>query len=93
METANLSPQTSLALALQILDWLPTIPWDLSYHAGVPMIFTYGPELFELQSWSAAGDVNYLLDSHAQATNLLSHKLAHMCDGVGPDDPSHSRAA
>ena len=28
-EKVNISPQTSLALALQILDWLPTIPWDL----------------------------------------------------------------
>ena len=92
-ETANLSPQTSLTLALQTLDWLPTIPLDLSYHVGVPMMFTYGPELYELQSWSATGDANYLLDSHAQVTNLLSRKLVHMCDGVGPDDPSPSRAA
>ena len=29
-ETANISPQTSLALALQTLNWLPTIPWDRS---------------------------------------------------------------
>ena len=92
-ETANISLQTSLALALQTLDWLPTIPWDLSYCAGIPMMFAYGPELYELQSWSAAGDVNYLLDSCAQATNLLSRKLACMCDGAGPDDPSPSRAA
>ena len=74
-ETANISPQTSLALALQILDWLPTIPFDLSYHACILMMFAYGLELHELQSWSAAGDVNYLLDSHAQTTNLLSNKL------------------
>ena len=92
-ETANISPQISLALALQTLDWLPTIPWDLSYHVGIPMMLTYGLELYELQSWSTAADVNYLLDSHTQATNLLSHKLVHMCDAVGPDDLSPSRAA
>ena len=93
METANISPQTSLTLALQTLDWLLTIPWDLSYCMGIPMMFTYGPELDELQSWSTAGDVNYLLYSHAQAANLLSCKLAHMYNGAGPDDPSLSRAA
>ena len=85
-ETANISPQTSLALALQTLDWLPTIPWDLSYCAGVPMMFPYGPELYELQSWSAAGDANHLRDSHTQAANLLSCKLAHMYNRVVPDD-------
>ena len=93
METANISPQKSLALALQTLDWLPTIPWDLSYCTGTPMMLAYGPELYELQSWSAAGGANYLLDSHAQAANLLSRKLAGMYNGVGPDDPSPSRAA
>ena len=92
-ETANISPQTSLALALQTLDWLPTIPWDFSYHVGITMTFTYSPELYELQSWSTAGDANYLLDSQAQAANLLSRKLTCMCDGVGPDDPSPSKAA
>ena len=93
METANISPQTSLALALQTLDWLPTISWDLSYHMGIPMMFAYGPELHELQSWSAAGDADYLLDSHAQAANLLSHKLACMCDAVGPDNPQPQQSS
>ena len=90
---SNISPQTSLVLALQTLDWLPTIPWDLSYCVGIPMMFAYGPELYEFQSWSTAGDVNYLLDSHAQAANLLSCKLVCMYSGAGPDDPSPSRAA
>ena len=57
------------------------------------MMFAYGPELYELQSWSTAGDANYLLDSHAQATNLLSCKLVCMYNRVGPDDPNPSRAA
>ena len=93
VETANISPQTSLALALQTLDWLPTILWDLSYSMGIPMMFAYGPELYELQPWGIVGDADYLLDSHTQATNLLYHKLVHMCDGVSPDDPSPSRVA
>ena len=57
------------------------------------MMFAFGPELYELQPWSAAGFADYLLDSHAKATNLLSCKLMCMCDGVGPDDPSSSKAA
>ena len=48
VEAMNCSPQTGLSLALQILCWLPSIPWDLSYHAGIPTMFTYGPELYKL---------------------------------------------
>ena len=55
---------------------------------GVPMMFAYGPELYKLQSLGAAGDGELLLDNHAQAANLLSHKLGHMHGGVGPNEPS-----
>ena len=57
------------------------------------MMFAYGPELYEFQSWGAAGDGEFLLDNHALATNLLSHKLAHMHGGAGPNEPSPSRVA
>ena len=40
-------------------------------------MFAYGPESY----------------NDAQATNLLSCKLAHMADRAGPDDPSPIRAA
>ena len=50
VEAMNCSPQTGLSLVLQILHWLPSIPWDLSYHAGIPTMFAYGPELYELQT-------------------------------------------
>ena len=56
-------------------------------------MFVYGPESYDFQTWSAAGDGEYLLDNDTPATNLLSHKLVHMADGVGPDDPSPIRAA
>ena len=49
-KTTNCSPQTGLSLALQILHWLSSIPWDFSYHVGIPMMFAYGPELYELQT-------------------------------------------
>ena len=66
-QVTNCSPQASLTLVLQTLNWLPSIPWDLFYHVGIPMMFAYSPDLYELHSW---GDV--LLDNHARATNLLS---------------------
>ena len=89
----NCSPQTSLSLALQILHWLPSISWDLSYHMGIPTMFAYGSELYELQTWGATGDGRFHLDNHAQATNLLSHKLAHIHGGAGSDRASPSKVA
>ena len=92
-ETVNISPQAGLSLALQVLNWLPSIPWDLSYHMGIPMMFTYGLEFYELKSWGTAGDGDFHLDSHAQASNLLSHKLVHMYSRAGPYAPSPNRIA
>ena len=57
------------------------------------MMFTYSPELYELDSWGAAGDGYLLLDNHAQVANLLSHKLAHMHSRVDSNEPSPSRVA
>ena len=92
-EAANCFPQAGLSLVLQTLNWLPSIPWDLSYHMGISMMFAYSPELYELHSWVAAGDGNLLLDNHAWVTNLLSHKLACMHGRVGSNKPSPSRVA
>ena len=39
-EAANCSHQAGLSLALQTRNWLPSIPWDLSYCTGIPMMFT-----------------------------------------------------
>ena len=92
-EVANCSPQAGLALVLQTLNWLPSIPLDLSYHVGIPMMFAYGPELYELHSWGAAGNRYLLLDNHTWAVNLLSCKLACMHGGAGSNKSSHSRAS
>ena len=82
-------PQTGLSLTLQILHWLPSIPWDLSYCVGI-LMFAYGPKLYELQTSEAAGDGGFHLDNYAWATNLLSHKLAcsHGWPGSGRANPS-----
>ena len=93
VEAANCSPQAGLSLVLQTLNWVPSIPWDLSYRVGIPLMFAYGPELYELHSWGTAGDGDLLLDNHAWVTNLLSHKLACMHGGVGSNVPSPSRVA
>ena len=39
-------------------------------------MFAYGPELYELQTWGAAGDRGFHLDTHTRAANLLSYKLS-----------------
>ena len=92
MEAANCSPRLVYPCHYR-LNWVPSTPWDLSYHVGIPMMFAYGPELYELHSLGAAGNGDLLLDNHAQAANLLSCKLAHMHDGVGSYEPSTSRVA
>ena len=93
VDTANIPHRICLPLALQTLDQLPAIPWDLSYHVGIPLMFAYSPESCNFQTWSATRDGEYLLDNDAMTTNLLSCKLVHMADGAGPDDPSPIRAA
>ena len=91
-DTANIPHRICLPLALQTLDQLPAIPWDLSYCTGIPLMFAYGPESYDFQTWSTARDREYLLDNDTWATNLLSCKLVCMTDGAGPDDPSPIRA-
>ena len=93
MEAANCSPQTGLSLVLQILHWLPSIPWDLSYHVGILTMFAYGPELYELQTWGATGDRVFHLDNHAWAANLLSDKLVHIHDRTSSEGASPSGVA
>ena len=90
VEVTNCSPQMGLSLALQILHWLPSIPWDLSYCEGIPMMFAYGPEPYELQTWGAAEDRGLHLDNHDQAANLLSDKLVHLNGGASSGRASPS---
>ena len=91
VESMNCSFQTGLSLALQTLHWLLSIPWNLSYHAGIPTMFAYDPELYELQTWGATGDGGFHLDTHAQAANLLSHKLACINGRAGSGRANPSR--
>ena len=56
-------------------------------------MFAYGPELYELQTWGATGDGGFHLNNHAQAANLLSHKLAGIHGGAGSDRANPSGVA
>ena len=40
-DTANITPYSGLTLVLQTLDQLPSIPWDLSYCASIPLMFAH----------------------------------------------------
>ena len=57
MGATNCSPLTCLLLSLHILQWLLGILWDLSFCRGIPSMFAYSPELYELQPWCGVGIV------------------------------------
>ena len=78
-------------MSLQTLQWLPSIPWDLSFHAGVPSMFAYSPEVYELHPWGGMGDGGFNLDTDTHAVNLLTQKLAELHDRAGSDKVSPSR--
>ena len=92
-EVAGLPYKTCLTLALQILDKLPTLPLDLSYHTAIPRMLAYCPESYTFQAWSAMGDRDYQLDNNAQAASVLSLKLMHMAGGADLEGPNPSEAA
>ena len=88
---ASLPHEACLTLALQILDKLPTLPLDLSYHTAIPRMLAYCLETYAFQAWSTTGDGDYLLDNKAQATSFLTQKLACMAGGANLDNRSPSR--
>ena len=79
-------------MSLQILQWLPSIPWDLSFCTGVPSMFTYNPEVYELHPWGSAGDGGFNLDTDTHAVNFLTQKLVELCDGASSDKVPPSRS-
>ena len=77
-EVACLPHVACPTLASQILDKLPTLPLDLSYHTAISRMLACCPESYAFQAWSITGDRDYLLDYNIQATSLLTWKLAHV---------------
>ena len=58
---------------------------------GIPTMFACSLELYELQTWGAAGDGGFHLDNHTGGANLLSHQLVHIHGGAGSGRASPSR--
>ena len=58
---------------------------------GVPSLFTYSPEVYELHPWCGMGDGGFNLDTDTHAINLLTQKLAELHDGASSDKVSPSR--
>ena len=50
-DVAGVPHEACLGLTLQVLDKLPTIPMDLSYHTPIPMVLAYGPGSNAFQTW------------------------------------------
>ena len=93
VQVAGLPNKTCLALALQILDKLPTLPLDLSYHTAILKMLALCPESYAFQALSTMEDGNYQLDKCTWVARVLSHKLACMAVGANLDASNLSRVA
>ena len=58
VDIAGVPHNTCLILALQVLNKLPTVPIDFSYHTPIPMMLAYGPESDANQTWCKDGGRN-----------------------------------
>ena len=106
MDTGGMPQDTCLCLTLQVLQLLPTILLDISFHAPFPMMLTYGQESYSSQAWLKNEEETYSLGENARASHILSKKLeqmagsspsqAHSCDSSvessQPHSPSNSLA-
>ena len=91
-ETAHLSPEAGLHLALHVVETLPTIPMSLCFHGMIPMLLAYCPESYRLQTWDPMGDRDYTLDTDAWVSGLLSRKLTCIQGSAPVDSQSPQRA-
>ena len=62
-----------------------------SLHVGSPLVFGYGPEVYELYPWGGVGDSRFNLDTDTYALNLLIQKLGDLCNGTSSKKASPSR--
>ena len=81
MDMAGLPQNSCLDLALKILNQLPTIPLDLSYHTPIPMMIAYMPESYAYETWCGDGQGTPTLGEEVKASHLLTKKLAQMVVG------------
>ena len=69
---------TCLCLTLQVLELLPTILLDISFHTSFPMILAHGPESYSSQAWLKNEEETYSLGENTRASHILSKKLEWM---------------
>ena len=92
-EAAGLPNKACLSLALKILEKLPTVPLDLSYHTAIPRMLAYCLESYAFQAWSTTGDGDYQLDNCTRVASVLSSKLVLVAGRADLDGPNPGRAA
>ena len=92
-DMAGVSHDACLGLTLQVLDKLPTIPIDLSYHMPIPTMLAYGPESYTYQTWHEDRGESSSLGEEVRAFHLLMRKLEWLACGGRIDDSSSDRSA
>ena len=93
VDVAGVPHDAYLGLALQVLDKLPTIPIDLTYHTPIPMMLAYGPESCAYQTWCQDEGGTSALSRDARASCILLWRLEWLSHGEGVDDSSPDRCA
>ena len=76
-----------------MLDKLPTVPIDLSYHRPIPMMLAYGPESYAYQTWCKDRGETSALSGEVRASCILTWKLKWLAHGKGVNDTSSNRSA
>ena len=72
---AGMLQDTCLCLALQVLELLPTIPLDISFHTLLPMMLVYGLESYSSQAWHENEEETSSLGEGAKASRILEKKV------------------
>ena len=67
--------------------------WDLSFHMGIPSMFAYGPEVYELHPWGGVGDCRFNLDTDTHTVNFLTQRLADLHNRSSPKETCPSGGA
>ena len=93
VNVAGVPHDACIGLAFQVLNKLPTIPIDLTYHMPIPMMLAYGPESYAYQTWQEDRGGTSALSRDARASCILLWRLEWLTHGEGVDDNSLHRCA
>ena len=91
VNTSGMPQEICLCFPLQVLELLPIIPLDISFHAPFPMMLAYSLESYSSQAWLENEGETYSLGEMARASHILSKKLERMAkQETGGDSPDKS---